>query len=237
MAQSNRLKKVLIYNGPGTCQGCPEAIGHVLKKAGFNIQYIKPGQLTKRNFLKAAMYVQPGGSDDASEVMDALSENEIRNLKSFVFNGGKYLGICSGGYLAGQHIVDEDKVKSFGLLPTTVYEEQEDAEPKIETIRWKNKKLSVYFQSGPAFNLNHMPNADIWAIYKNTGNGAALINNYGHGRVGVIGPHLEGTRDWFEDNDLEFPGLSHDLLMDFINALLQDKSTFKRIISSMNSKG
>ncbi|STR45316.1 glutamine amidotransferase-like uncharacterized protein [Iodobacter fluviatilis] len=230
IAQSPQAQKILIYKGPGTCQGCPEAISSLLTKAGFNTQYIKPGQLTKKNFKKTAMYVQPGGSDDASEVINALSKNEIKNLKSYVFNGGKYLGICSGGYLAGRHIVDKETIKSFSLLPTTVDEEQEDPDSKIERIKWKNKKRSVYFQSGPAFNLKHLPNADIWAIYTKTGNGAALINKYGHGKVGVIGPHLEATEDWFDDSDLESPGLSHHLLMDFINTLLQDKSIFKRII-------
>jgi glutamine amidotransferase-like uncharacterized protein len=232
MAQSPQAKKILIYNGQGTCQGCPEAIAQLLKQAGFNTQYIKPGQLTKNNFEKTLMYVQPGGSDDASEVINALSKNEIKNLKSFVFNGGKYLGICSGGYLAGNYIIDEKSIQSFGLLPTTVYEEQEESEPKIETIKWKNIKRSVYFQAGPAFNLKNLPNADIWAIYTKTGNGAALINQYGQGKVGVIGPHLEATEDWFDDSGLKFPGLNHHLLMDFINSLLQDKNISKHIIQN-----
>lgn len=216
-----RSKIVLIYSGPGACSSCPEAIGRILIKNGFSIQYIKPGQLTKLKFSNAALYIQPGGTDRPNDILEALKPAEIQNLKDFVYSGGRYLGICSGGYLAGKYVTDDKKSRAFGLLPIDVDEEQEDAKPKLESILWKNSALSVYFQDAPSFNTNLLPHAEVWATYRKTGHGAALINNFGKGRVGVIGPHLEAIQDWFDDDNLIAPPPSYDLLLEFVTSLLK----------------
>ncbi len=219
-AEANVSKKALIYNGPGACPVCPGAVGSVLQKMGFLIEYVKPGQLTKLKFSEAVLYVQPGGTDRPNDILEALKPGEKLNLKNFVRGGGRYLGICSGGYLAGDYVVDDKKAKAFGLIPITVDEESEDASPKLETIIWNNSVQQVYFQDAPSFNIKSVPSAVIWATYRDSGHGAALIYDFGKGRVGVVGPHLEADETWFAGDNLTFPGLKTKLLIDFINALL-----------------
>ncbi len=211
----------LVYNGPGACRVCPQSVGRVLTQMGFAIDYVKPGQLTKIKFQQAQIYVQPGGTDRPNDILEALSKTEILNLRNFVKSGGKYLGLCSGGYLAGTFVTDDKKTKAFGLLPIVVDEEDEDSASKVISIDWKKKHYNVYFQNGPSFDLSSLPKADVWATYQESGHAAAVISEFGKGRVGVIGPHLEADLLWFLDDNLPFPGLRFNLLSEFIKALIK----------------
>jgi len=50
-----------------------------------------------------------------------------------------------------------------------------------------------------------------------TGTAAALVADYGAGRVGVVGPHPEADHSWYDDAGLTnpdgvHPDLGHDLI-------------------------
>ena len=215
-------KKALIYNGPGVCEVCPESAAELISQLGFTYEFIQPEQMTAANFSKASLYIQPGGTDRPSDIMEALTANQIHNLKNFVAAGGFYFGICSGGYLAGETISDEENTKGFGLLPLNISEEQEDGTPKLEKIIWNKKSVrEVYFQDAPYFDSDALPQAHVFATYRASGHAAALINNYGQGRVGVVGPHLESTDSWFTEDNLKNPGSNYDLGIEFLKALTE----------------
>jgi glutamine amidotransferase-like uncharacterized protein len=210
-------KIALIYNGPGACKGCPEAVASVLEEMDLEYEYIKPGELNAQNFRRAWLYVQPGGSDDVNETLEALTRNEIKSIRKFVLSGGSYLGICAGGYLAGRRV---DHVAAFNLIPLEVDEEYAESEAKIEEVVWNKEDQFMYFQSGPFFKTNKLPKADILATYKKSNHAAALITPLGHGLVGLIGPHPEADEDWYESEDLTLPNGSHiHLLKEFIGKL------------------
>ena len=219
---SETSKKALIYDGPGVCEVCPASAAALISQLGFTYEFIQPEQMTAANFSKVSLYIQPGGTDRPNDVMEALTANQIQNLKNFVAAGGFYFGICSGGYLAGENISDKEQTKGFGLLPLTIFEEQEDNAPKIEKIIW-NKKLfrEVYFQDAPYFDTEMLPEARVFATYQASGHTAALINRYGRGRVGVLGPHLESTDSWFTEDNLKNPGSNYDLGIEFLKALTE----------------
>lgn len=131
----------LVYHGPGACDGCDTSLGVILLAMGFEVQYVGPSDITPEGLSKAAIYVQPGGSDRVADVLDALKaaspasrpEEKYRLIQSFVFGGGAYLGVCSGAYLAGDLILDavsdpvvepsdpyqvqHTLIHGFGLLP------------------------------------------------------------------------------------------------------------------------
>lgn len=222
-AHDKVTKNILIYRGAGTCEGCPEAIGAVVSKLGYKIHYIKSGELTAKNFQNAIMYVQPGGSDRVLDTLEALSNEEIKNLQTFIHNGGKYLGVCAGGYLAGIKTEDDNGqlVPAFGLIPSVVEEELKTDDPKVVTINWQNQDYEAYYQGGPMFDLTQIPNAKSFGVYKNSNHSMAILSPYGLGKVGLIGPHLEATKDWFIDDHLPVPKkLNTKLIIDFILSLV-----------------
>lgn len=217
----NSGKVSLVYHGPGTCEQCPEAIATALEREGFKTIFVFPGQFTKALFAKADLYVQPGGTDNIDETLDALSTAEILNLKSFVAQGGRYLGICAGGYLAGQYSDELHTRKAFGLLPHLMIDEElESSDATLLSVFWGQHKRTMYFQGGPSFGSTATKNTQVIARYADSGHIAAQISPYGKGFVGVIGPHPEADQDWFQEDDLSIEdGLSFDLLHQFTSQL------------------
>jgi glutamine amidotransferase-like uncharacterized protein len=223
-ASERGSRLVLIYNGPGACDDCADSLVQIIKNKGFQVKIVKPGELTQENFSKAMLYIQPGGSDRILDTIDALSSSEIQNLRNFVSHGGSYLGICAGGFLAGSYTDDENSKykQTFGLIPTVVEEELEDTDSTVLKINWNGIERFVYYQSGPEFNIKKIPNAKSFGEYSESHHSMALIAPFGKGRVGLVGPHLEATKDWFIDDNLKIKGrLSLDLLSEFIDSLIE----------------
>jgi hypothetical protein len=57
----------------------------------------------------AALYAQPGGGNSVKRAY-RQTKGSARTIRDYVRSGGRYLGICMGGYLAGHW-------RGFGLLP------------------------------------------------------------------------------------------------------------------------
>jgi glutamine amidotransferase-like uncharacterized protein len=136
-------------------------------------------------------------------------------IRAYVGGGGRYLGFCLGGYLAG-------RTPGFALLPgdTDQYVRTKRAtvrttDDTVVEVRWRGSRRHLFFQDGPVFQLD--PGAtgvDVLARYPN-GELAALVAPFGAGRVGVVGPHPEATPDWYGDLGLPDPDhteLGHDLI-------------------------
>ena len=230
-AQAFEVQQIaLIYSGPGSCAGCPEAVGKVLGQLGYKIRYIKPADMTSDNFKSAHLYVQPGGSDFIEYTLNALSFNQINELKKFIYRGGHYLGICAGGYLAGNFATEERKkshrkIRAFGLIDIDeVNEEIEDNfKPFLIDVRWQNQNRKIYFQAGPHFGEEFKgTNVKIYARYSRSNRIAALMTSYGSGKVGLIGPHPEASTIWYIEDQLSTNyGLNTDLITHFIHDLNQ----------------
>lgn len=188
---------------------------------GYNITYVYPGQLNQNYLSRFSLYVQPGGSDNIEDTLRVISQSEIHNLKDYIKNGGNYLGICAGAYLAGRYSEDRHNVPAFGLVPLdTIEEEGLSPKAKLLKLNWLGQKRYMYFQSGPSFGLIPFPGARVVARYAKTGNIAALISNLGQGRVGLIGTHPEADEDWYKEDHLSLKyGLNNDLLINFVKAL------------------
>jgi glutamine amidotransferase-like uncharacterized protein len=195
--------------GAGSCDGCSEAVARLLGSAPtpFDVVFVGPNEMLKvtpETLNGVVLYAQPGGG----EVGPAWSHlsGEAEAIREWVRNGGNYLGICLGAYLAGSD-------PGYGLFPGRVYRyiDSDDATVSspdyttVETI-WAGQSKQMYFQDGPAFEVNPGAPAAVLATYPG-GEAAAVVASYGRGRVGLIGPHPEADRDWF-DSSTDDPQLS-----------------------------
>lgn len=207
----------LVYRGPAASPGCPESVAAVLRDCGLDVTFVGPGervQLDDEALASARVYAQPGG-DDMDDTWPHMSPHR-KQIKSFVKNGGVYLGFCLGGYLAG-------KGPGFKLLPgdTDQYIVSRGATVDhggndIVTVDWRGRRRDLFFQDGPYFAVDDVDGLDILARYTN-GLPAALVVPVGAGVVGVTGPHPEASRDWFVDAGLRSPRPSGaDLAKDLI---------------------
>lgn len=211
----------VIYRGPAGAPGCSEAVAALLESAPspFRTAYCGPDEhlpLTSDTLATAAIYAQPGGGGDLPAAWDAMRPF-AEPLRTWIRGGGRYLGFCMGGFLAG---VDP----GFGILPgdsgeyttspgATVHD---DGDASVE-LSWREAERTVYFQGGPYFSIPPGDAATVVARYSN-GLAAAMVAPYGSGRVGVTGPHPEAPASWYRESGLTVP---HPLPFDMGYDLVQ----------------
>ena len=218
----------LVYRGPGGCPSCSEAAAELVQGTtwGFEVRFVGPGedlQLTSTTLRAADLYVQPGGDGSLEEAFAALGP-AAADIREYVDSGGRYLGLCMGGYLAGSE-------PGFELLPgdsnqfiTSEGASVTDVADTIVEVAWAGEPRFLYFQDGPLFVLadDGAGGEEVLARYGN-GEIAALVAPYGSGAVAVSGPHPEATADWYRANDVTDPdGEDADLGRELIDALMEE---------------
>ncbi|MFC9789263.1 BPL-N domain-containing protein [Rhodococcus sp. NPDC127528] len=208
----------LVYRGPASCSGCPESVAVALRNSPshFRTEYVGPNDtpITAATLARATVFAQPGGPS-LSKAWKAMKPYS-GVIRDWIRNGGNYLGFCVGGYLAGA-------TPGYNLLPgdTSQYSAKPgatvwDVQPHRSTVVWRGQEKTTYFQDPPAFDLEPGHNATVLATYKG-GEVAALAVDFGKGRVGVTGPHVEADSSWFVDDGLSpdgavNPQLAYDLI-------------------------
>ncbi|MCU9955743.1 BPL-N domain-containing protein [Burkholderia sp. BKH01] len=216
----------LVYRGPAACDGCPEAIARRLRESDykFRVRYVGPAEklkITPATLAGAALYVQPGGGQDIPGAAAGIGKKSIEAVRQYVSNGGRYLGLCMGAYLAGDQgfgLVAGDIDSEVGRPGSTIHGIADTVTPVV----WRGEKRWIYFQDGamlPAVRagsggvvLATYPNHDI----------AAATYRYGKGRVGLVGPHPEADESWYRQYRLTNPdGVLPDMAYDLINATMK----------------
>lgn len=209
----------LVYKGPASCSGCAEAVAALLESnpVSYRTRFIGPDQdidISARNLAGAAIYAQPGGGTVSSawRRMHGYADD----IRTWVQGGGHYLGFCLGGYLAGI-------TPGFGLLPGDTAEyvgsdgaDVSDTGDTVIPVTWNGSRRHMYFQDGPYFKLAKGSAATVLASY-HSGAPAAVVADFGQGRVGVVGPHPEADDNWYRGTGLTNPdGIRFDLGYDLI---------------------
>ncbi len=153
-------------------------------------------------FATADMFVMPGGAD--LPYSKKLNGEGNRNIRSFVENGGTYLGICAGAYYACRNIEfhkgRSDEIcepRELALVDTTAYGSLPELAPWYDctlnsaAIITVNTRPVLYY-GGCAFRVSDAK-ADIIARYDALpGNPPAMIcKTVGKGRVLLSGVHFE----------------------------------------------
>ncbi|MFD0920586.1 BPL-N domain-containing protein [Saccharopolyspora rosea] len=211
----------VVYRGPATSPGCAEAVAELLAASAwrFRVRLAGADELAAGALRDAALYAQPGGGDLAPAYR-RMRRHRAR-IREFVRSGGRYLGFCLGGYLAGA-------TPGFGLLPgdTDQYiasagASVPDESDTVVRVRWRDRPRHVYFQDGPHFWFEPGAEPTVLATYDN-GTVAAAVVRFGAGAVGVCGPHPEADESWYAEHGLSNPdGIRPDLGHDLIDTTMR----------------
>jgi glutamine amidotransferase-like uncharacterized protein len=211
--------RAVVYRGRASRPaGCAEAVGALLERHGLQVRFVGRRQLTPEVLASADVYAQPGGGTLAAGWRHLRGRRSV--IRDYVAGGGRYLGFCLGGYLAGA-------TPGFALLPgdTDRYAGSpgaatDDTGDLVLPVSWRGRPRRVFFQDGPLFLLDPgvVAGADVEILaHYPEGGVAALACPFGAGRVAVAGPHPEAGPDWFTDAGLPVPDplptdLGHDLI-------------------------
>lgn len=190
-------KYALIYNGPVSADDCPEAAAAIAESVGLKVKFISDIRKLPPLLENAAVFIIGGTGDDLEPLMKEFTPQVTKALKNYLQNGGRYLGICGGGFVASTGWNENGyQIKGVGIVPAASDCFLPDSVPRILPIRWLGKIRLMYFKAGPFFKLNKTKESvEIVAAYSN-GSIAAFRSSYGKGKVAVCGPHPEARESW-----------------------------------------
>lgn len=212
----------LVYRGPVSCVGCAEAAAQLVRNAGmgFRVRYVGPNEdlkLVRSSFVGATLYVQPGGNVPVSRAPQLLGRAGVSAIREFVRDGGRYLGICQGAYLAGRPGLGLMQPGDSGQYITSDNATVRTDSDTIVRIRWRGRIRQMFFQDGPYLVPPGRAGDHVLARYPN-GLVAAMVTDSGRGRIGLVGPHPEAPLGWYSarlrrgDHDGVDAALGRDLL-------------------------
>ncbi|MET0188112.1 MAG: hypothetical protein ABW212_03880 [Pseudonocardia sediminis] len=201
------------------------AMAALLRGSSWNFDVVTAGpegELGVREALQlpgVVLYGQPGGSGD-DETAFRRQRRDKGTIRRFVASGGRYLGICMGGYLAEPGF--------YNLFPGRVHEYYsskgalvDSDEPALVPVTWRGETYEMYFQDG-GYVVPRRRAAATVTVLARYGNGpiAAATAPFGDGMVGVCGPHPEAPPEWFRNADLRCPDSAVGLGRDLIDSLM-----------------
>ncbi|HWM01971.1 MAG TPA: BPL-N domain-containing protein [Actinophytocola sp.] len=206
----------------GDDTGALVALLHGNTRWNFQVVTVGPnGTMSVREALATPgvqLYAQPGADGDDSSAYKNQKGDKAA-IREFVKRGGRYLGICMGGFLAerGRFNIFHGRVDEYyssrGASVTS-------AHPAVITVTWRGTPRQLYFQDG-GYMVPKRSAGDVTVLARYTNNTiAAIVASFGSGKVGLSGPHPEAPREWYRDGDLPYPGPTQDLGDDLVNTLM-----------------
>jgi glutamine amidotransferase-like uncharacterized protein len=187
----------------------------------YNFKIFGKNELEKVFFDDVDMIAVPGGLGDASSFNSAFKHN-ARPVRDFVAQGGRYLGICMGAYWAGKHylnLLDDVDAVQYITRPRT---DTRRPHAKNIKINWNGSNTEMFFYDGCALVGNGK--YDTIATYSNDDSMAIIQKN-----IGLIGCHPESEQFWYDSyswmRGCYHRGQHHTLLLDFVNQLMNTKSS------------
>lgn len=182
----------LIYNGPTADQASTEAISSVVQQLGLTVRYIANLDDLPTQLGDARVFIIGGTDDDVEPLLQRVTPALRTTLKTYLRQGGRYLGICGGAYLASLGWPEEDRfVEGLALVPAQSDGYDQDFEAKIYPVTWLGETRQMYYQAGPSFALAESPETVARLAYFEDRQLAALMSSFGAGKVAVSGPHPE----------------------------------------------
>lgn len=207
-----RPLKVAVYAGPGSPRSSTDAVLNVLKPFPEVQAVVLQGKdMGGLDLTGYDVLVFPGGSGSGQS--KSLGEAGMKNVRDFVNNGGGYVGICAGAYLAcsnfswGLGILNAGTVsnkwrRGQGIVDT----ETTGANPEI--LGDVKGVFKVRYNNGPIlkpFDRTDIPAYTPLVLFRTemalndtpvgvmVNSPAQVISTFGKGRVFVSSPHPEGT--------------------------------------------
>ncbi|EFC42943.1 predicted protein [Naegleria gruberi] len=199
MSQHHEKRKAFMFVRYPEASGPKSIMKHLGSFFIFHYSY-DISDLLKESF---SLVVIPGGT--AKKQAKDLGSEGLAIIKKFVSDGGSYLGICAGGYLACfselkllenvEFILPKKKSNFKGNIKVSLSKQTEDS--------MENSEATVYYQNGPVFNVGNDSNISILATIVESGEiewpdmigkPCVVYGRSGRGKVLLMGPHFETSK-------------------------------------------
>ena len=192
-----------IYNGDGSWPEFSTAIAAALDSLGRDIQFFDEGDA--QSGLDGFSTVVFGGGDPL-EMAAALGYTGRENVERLIYDGGAFLGLGGGAYLAADTLV-YDGIGSMGNPPIGLFSGRADG--PIPTLAPSGnhvlalldltdntfdpefvQSIQSLYKGGPEWQIGSPVYGEI-AKFVQTGGSAGVIFSLGFGRVALLSFHPE----------------------------------------------
>lgn len=204
---------IAIYKGEGaTDEGIDNVKRDVLSNLDAEISEITPEQILECDLSKFDLMIFSGGG--ASKQGNAIGEKGRDCIRKYLKNGGNYIGICAGAYLATSNFEWSLNIINAETVSKTEWRRGEglvDLELTKEGLEIFGDTAGIFkclYKNGPLFKpmqIVDLPQYKVAAIFKSemADNGstpgvmvdtpAFIFSEYGKGKVFLFSPHPENT--------------------------------------------
>ena len=201
-----------IYCGPGSPRSGVDNVLNVLKPFPQVKTVVLSGpEVGSLNISAYDVLVFPGGSGSGQS--KGIGEAGLKNVREFVKQGGGYVGICGGAYLACSNFTWGLGILNAGTVSNKWRRGQAmlDLEPTLAGQQWLggvNSTFKVRYHNGPILKpaaRTDIPAYNVVTVFKTeiaeygspvgvqVNSPAHVISSYGKGRVFISSPHPENT--------------------------------------------
>ena len=210
-APTFKVSRVAVYDhSNGSANGPKNLMQFLTAENGFDCQRVSPAEIREGRLRDFDALVMHGGS--GSLQAKKLEEKGRAEVRDFVRNGGGYIGICAGSYLASSHYD-----WSLDLINARVWDRSHWARGQgtvklgvtssgQQILNTNSTEVDVYYGQGPLLvpdNDPDLPGYEVLARYDSevaqkgaqpgamSGTHAIIRSVFGSGRVICFSPHPE----------------------------------------------
>jgi glutamine amidotransferase-like uncharacterized protein len=190
---SSDAASILLFNGTGTSPNDVVAVEANLNSNHFKYSTAnsaKINQMSESQIRRYRLLIVPGGN--FIDIGNSLSSSTITNIRNAVQNGLNYLGICAGGFLAGNssyyNALNLTSGVRFGFYSA---ENRGVRKAAVAVAAAGGPTLDQYWEDGPQF----LGWGAIVAKYPD-GTPAIVEGTFGSGWVILTGVHPEAPEAW-----------------------------------------
>ncbi|MCK4419127.1 hypothetical protein KAV79_04920 [Candidatus Aerophobetes bacterium] len=186
-----KKSEVCLYTGSGA--ELAKDVEFVLDELGISHSKVNEDDIKKGNLENYLVLIIPGGY--TKRAVSSLGKKGFEIIRKFVADGGGYIGICAGAYLAAQRveipgrpqglgIIDIQNIRKQGIGMRKIYLKEHPITEGLE------REVAIHYQNGPEILIKG--EAKEAARYEN-GNLAIVTASFGKGKVVIFSPHPEGS--------------------------------------------
>ena len=197
------MKNIFVYIGKGAYQA--KDIENFL--AVFDYDYDRINELELNQLKPDDVLIIPGGEIRA--YLPAIGDMGIKNIRDFITDGGTYIGICAGSYIAGENY---NGVQGLGLFPQSL--DGNKTQSTIEVMDSEGNNFQLINENGPDLSVIK---SDQILLKDKDSNPQAIMLSYGQGKAYLFAAHPEGSI-YYELLPQDFSGAKY--LKGFIDHLI-----------------
>ena len=216
----------LVYRGPASLPGCPEAVAALLQvqPVGLRRPLRRPrrGPAAVRRGPWPARRCTRSPAAAPSRTATATCAATAPRSEQFVRSGGQVprdsASAATSPAPPPASPCCPGTPTSTSPPPAATVASEDDT---LVEVSWRGRRADPVLPGRPVLLAAPGAEATVVATYPN-GTIAALVAGFGAGRVGVVGPHPEATEDWYTDAGLRVADrLGADLGLDLVEAVMR----------------